>query len=225
MIEPKGMNAFPVKSVLRLFISSNERWVVPATEDERRFFVLNVNNKRKGDYAYFTALRDEMNGDGPAALLNFLLSYDLSRFEVRDVPDTEGLAEQKLQGFKNVEAWWFNVLQTGCIHAADKQNTIHFDVWARDRVRMTTDDFRDAYVGWMRTRRFDGQEVGEIEFGRRIARMTGNLEKKRLRIGNAREYVYVLPPLDVCRELFEQFIGSKVQWPDDTIAAEIDDDL
>lgn len=226
MIEPKGMNAFPVKSVLRLFISSNEKWVVPATEDERRFFVLNVPDKRKGDYAHFTALRAEMAGKGPAALLHLLLNLDISKFQVREVPDTEGLAEQKVQGFKNVEAWWFNALQTGSIHAAEKENTIHFDVWTHSNIRMDSTDFKDSYARWMRTRRFDGEEVSEIELRKRMERMLPWLEKKRVRVGNERPWVFIIPDLASCREGFETFIGSRIKW-ENPINAELaeDDDL
>lgn len=225
MIEPKGMNAFPIKSVLRIFISSNERWVVPATEDERRFFVLNVNSKRKGDHDYFDALRKEMTNGGPAALLDMLLNFDLNKFQVRDVPDTEGLAEQKVQGFKNVEAWWFNALQSGSIHAANSEGTIHFDLWSRQGVVMDKADFRDSYSRWMRTRRYDGEEVSEIEFGKRIMRMLPSLKIERPRKDGGRARVYVLPDLEDCRKSFEGFIGSNVAWPEDTVTAVVEDDV
>lgn len=225
MIEPKGIDAFPVKSVLRLFISSNERWVVPATEDERRFFVMNVNNSRKGDHAYFDALRQEMNGSGPAALLHLLQTLDLTNFQVRDVPDTEGLAEQKVQGFKNVEAWWFNALQTGCIHAAEKENTIHHDVWSRNYIRVPVADFREAYVLWMRSRRFDGDVCGEIELGKRFQRMLPNVQRKRAKNRTVDGYVYTLPDLNSCREQFEKFIGSRIDWPEESTEPDEDDDL
>ncbi|WP_420807618.1 primase-helicase family protein [Bradyrhizobium valentinum] len=57
MIESKGINAFQVASVLRIIISSNEDWIVPATFDERRFCVLNVADTRARDTVYFAKLR------------------------------------------------------------------------------------------------------------------------------------------------------------------------
>lgn len=43
LIKQKGLDGFHVTSVLRLLITSNERWVVPATGDERRYFVQDVS--------------------------------------------------------------------------------------------------------------------------------------------------------------------------------------
>ncbi|OHD02167.1 MAG: hypothetical protein A2885_09465 [Sphingopyxis sp. RIFCSPHIGHO2_01_FULL_65_24] len=101
-IEHKGIDSINLPSVLRLFISANAEWVVPASPDERRWAVFEVSSERKGDDRYFSDLRAEMNGRGPAALLHFLRSYDLSGFNVRQAPDTEGLVNQKISSLKNI---------------------------------------------------------------------------------------------------------------------------
>lgn len=214
-IEPKGVNSFQVPSVLRLFISSNERWVIPATEDEGRFFVLNVSEMRRNDHAYFAALREEMEGDGPASLLAYLQQYDISDFEVRKVPDTDALGEQKIQGLKNIEAWWLNTLQVGEIEGIQNHGAGGVDAseWEIGSVRIDKNDFRDGYSRWMRTRRFDGEEVTEIEFGIRMKRLCPSADTKQFRASGRRGRVYVLPPLDQCREDFEVFLGNKIAWP------------
>ncbi len=156
MIEPKGMNAFPVKSVLRIGISSNEKCGGgAATEDERRFFVLNVSNKRLGDHAYFDKIRREMNNGGTEALLALLMARDISNFQVRKVPNTLGLAEQKVEWFKNVERWWYGVLQHGADRGPSAKKTdITNNQWLSGAVRMEKNEFRDAYSRWLRTRRY-----------------------------------------------------------------------
>ena len=218
LIEPKGMNAFPVKSVLRLFISSNEKWVVPASEDERRYFVLEISNKRRGDHAYFAALRHEMDHGGPSALLHYLLNLDLTGFQVRDVPDTVALAEQKVEGLKNVERWWFNVLQEGEIEGYQKSDTISNNLWLKQGISIEKGEFKDNYARWLRTRRYDGEEVGETEFGKRMKVMVPEILASRPRTKAGRARVIWLPDLNACRDSFERFIGSAVQWPEDQMA-------
>lgn len=218
MIEPKGMNAFPIPSVLRLFISSNERWVIPATEDEGRFFVMNVSEKRRNDHVYFAALREEMEGDGPAALLAYLQQYDISNFQVRAVPDTEALAEQKVQGLKNVERWWLDTLQRGQINGIqNREDGVDGAVWMSRSVQIDSNEFRDNYSHWMRSRRYDGEEVSEIEFGIRIKKMLPSGEKLRLQHNRSRRMVFRMPHLEACRKEFEQFLGSEIAWPDDEL--------
>lgn len=224
MIEPKGMNAFRIRSVLRLFISSNEQWVVPATADEGRYFVLNVSDKRKGDYAYFDALRAEMYGKGPSALLNYLQGLDLRGFQIRNVPDTEALAEQKVQGLKNVQRWWHGVLQHGSIENAQKSDGVGNNIWIAGYIRVDRNDLRENYSRWMRTRRFDGEEVSEIEFTKRLQEMVPQLAQARPGTGTGRTRVYVLPDLDVCRRGFEQMLGSELLWPEAQLDEADDDD-
>lgn len=226
MIEPKGMNAFPVKSVLRIFISSNEKWVVPATEDERRFFVLNVSNKRLGDHKYFERIRHERDNGGAEALLDLLQKRDLSDFQIRKVPNTIGLAEQKVQGLKNVERWWYGVLQHGSIEAHADKDSVTNTQWLRGAVRMEKNEFREAYSRWLRTRRYDGEEVSEMEFSKRIKSMVPQIGIARPSGGGSRLRAFVLPSLQDCRTGFETYIGSELAWPDEDIAfIDMPDDL
>ena len=75
MIEPKGVDSFQMPNRLKILMASNNDWVVPASADERRYFVLDVPDTRKGDKAYFSALAAAIEGDELAALLDYLLSW------------------------------------------------------------------------------------------------------------------------------------------------------
>ncbi len=103
MIEPKGVDPYPVRNVIALLMSSNHEFVVPAGKDARRYFVLDVSDARKQDHAYFEAIAHEMANGGHEALLYFLLNRDLSGFEVRKVPQTEALADQKARSRRGVD--------------------------------------------------------------------------------------------------------------------------
>ncbi|WP_058600781.1 DUF5906 domain-containing protein [Aureimonas ureilytica] len=217
-IEPKGLNGFHVRSVLRLFISSNEKWVVPATEDERRYFVSDASDKYSVRKAtpqqrkrYFDAIRDEMNGTGRAALLHFLMNYDLSKFDIRDVPNTSALAVQKTEGLKNVKLWWFNILQSG---EPDFEVLDGDRGWFHEPIAVTKSELRDAYGRWMRTRRYEGNEVSAEALGKELVELCPTLLMPRPRIAGRRVTTYRFPTLPDCRSQFEGWIGSTLEWED-----------
>ena len=103
IIEPKGVDPFPVRNCLHLIMSSNSDWVIPAGADARRYFVVAVADHHKQDHAYFAAITKEMDSGGREALLEQLLRRDLSTFNVRDVPQTEALADQKAHSRRGVD--------------------------------------------------------------------------------------------------------------------------
>ena len=55
-------------------LASNEDWVVPASLESRRFFVLDVSNARANDHTYFAAITDELEHGGYEAMLDELLN-------------------------------------------------------------------------------------------------------------------------------------------------------
>jgi Family of unknown function (DUF5906) len=103
LIEPKGVDPFPVRNCIHLIMSSNSDWVVPAGADARRYFVLNVADTHMQDHRYFALIARQMDNGGRAALLHHLLHRDLSGFDVRYVPQTEALAEQKAHSRRGLD--------------------------------------------------------------------------------------------------------------------------
>jgi hypothetical protein len=113
LVEGKGVDAEPSPNFVHLLMASNDQWVVPAGADERRFFVLNVGEERKQDKDYFKALYRQMDEGGREALLHFLMSLDLTDFEVRVAPDTEALREQKEHNLSAEQEWLLGVIEGG----------------------------------------------------------------------------------------------------------------
>jgi hypothetical protein len=88
---------------------------VPASHDERRYFVLDVSDRRIGDRSYFSAIVQQMQDDGLAAMIHELLHRDISQFEVRDFPVTEALLNQKKHSLDSIDRWWIAVLERGFV--------------------------------------------------------------------------------------------------------------
>jgi Family of unknown function (DUF5906) len=112
-IEAKYANAVQAPNFTHILMASNETWVVPASLEARRFLVLLTASSKVGNRAYFTAIHTQMLAGGYQAMLHDLLRRDLTDFNVRDVPNTEGLQEQKKLSLPTPEAWWMDVLHRG----------------------------------------------------------------------------------------------------------------
>jgi len=208
-IERKGIDSINLPSVLRMFISANADWVVPASADERRWAVFEVSDRRRGNEAYFTALRAEMNGNGPAALLHYLQNYDLTGFNVRKAPETEGLRNQKIASLRNINLWWFEMLNRGTLSEFEDG-----DGWSVAVQLVGRGELRQRYLEWMKGRRFDGEAVEERHFGRRMRDMLPDLEDRRpsAKPGVTRVRQYEVPALADCRAAFDRWLGQPVDW-------------
>ena len=110
IIEMKGKDVFEVRSYLRLMLATNSEWAAPVSLTDRRYFVLDVSESRRNDYDFFKKLEDEQINGGSEALLQTLMDYDLSDFEVRSIPETPARLDQKFLSMKVVEKWWLEIL-------------------------------------------------------------------------------------------------------------------
>ena len=104
------------KNRLHVLMASNNQWVVPATaEDERRYAVFDVADSQRGNQAFwnrvYRSVNDETNSE-LAAMLHDLLQHDISDFHPATVPNTEALAEQKMQSLGLEGEWWLEKLQS-----------------------------------------------------------------------------------------------------------------
>jgi len=119
MIERKGIDAIRARNLTHVWISSNEDWVVPAGATARRFFCLNVSDSHRNDFEYFAAIDSQMREGGYEALLYELLNRDLCDTIIRNVPQTDALAEQKALTRRGVDALVEWLASEGSLPCAD----------------------------------------------------------------------------------------------------------
>src|SRR5687768_12831600 len=101
----KGQNRVTVRNMIHLLIASNNDWVAPASVEERRFCITEVGEDHMQDKPYFAAIEQQLDNGGLHAMLHDLLHRDLSGFEIRDVPRTDALLEQKIRSLDPVMKW------------------------------------------------------------------------------------------------------------------------
>ena len=53
---PKGVDRIQIDDFCRYIVTSNNKWVVPASHGERRWFFLDVNARRERDTKFFGAI-------------------------------------------------------------------------------------------------------------------------------------------------------------------------
>jgi hypothetical protein len=119
-IEPKGCGVYQADSFLNISVLSNADHFVPVSGTARRFFIPTVSIARMQDVAYFGDLEADLESGGYEALLYYFLhEVDLTGFNVRLVPQTAGLREQRDQSLEALDAWWVELLETGTLTGSD----------------------------------------------------------------------------------------------------------
>lgn len=205
MIEVKGIDPVRLPNYVRVLMTSNEDWVVPAGKGERRFLVLDVAPYAAQNHEYFGEMDTQLAAGGRQRLLHDLLNFDLGKINLRQAPKTDALLEQKLRSIDPCESWWHHVLKTGAPVRS-------MDSWP---CRIATTELYDDYLRYVSdsgiTRRLSQQA-----FGMKLMRLNPRIGKTRPLIetseGRKRVWFYALPSLDECRSSFEKAIGQTIDW-------------
>jgi Family of unknown function (DUF5906) len=189
-IEPKNLNGYEAPNRLKIIMASNKDWVIPATYDERRFFVLEVSEAHLQDTAYFAALEQAWDSGEAAALLHFLLAYDLSGFDHRNPPHTAGLNEQKIQSFEHLDGYWYERLTAGEIEERGG--------WPELLNKST---IYDGYVKFCKLHNRRGTPLTDNVFFRDLRKRVPGAKDVRPRSLGKKPFLQV-PELEVCRAGF-----------------------
>jgi hypothetical protein len=200
LLEGKGVDAIPIRNVLRLLVTTNSEWAVPAGMQDRRFAVFDVSQGRQQDVAYFKALIDEMENGGYEALLHHLQNLDIYGVNLRQPPRTDALVEQVLASMPVEQSWWLEVLQQGKIKPFDKE-------WD---AKFTFQRMHEAYTEHAKELGLRRPLTKEL-LGRRIRKFT-HIDEHRPDNTKTREYW--LQPLENCRRTFDAFLGVSISWSD-----------
>lgn len=227
MLERKGVDAIPGPNFTHILMASNAEWVVPADQDERRYFVLDVSNKKKQNTAYFSKIQSELKSGGYEALLHHLMSLDLTDFNVRKMPKTKALGEQKMLSLNPEQTWWYSRLVDGI--QIDK-----IDHW---ELNVSTKAVYDDYIRFCDNQRYN-HRASPPALGKFLLKVTGNLRRKQISVvvnenkdygqtvrKNIRTYVYEFPGLWECRSVWDGLFSTNINWQAPPEAKIISDDV
>lgn len=210
-VEKKGQDLITCRNYMHIMMFSNLDWVIRATgKDERRYFVLCIPEERKQDQDYFTALYAELNDGGPAAMLFDLLNYDLSKFNLRSIPQTQALVEQKLRSLDPAAKWLYDCLCNGQIGGWD---------WEDDRFYVVTQKVHEYYVQHHKDHSYDGKPLADAVWSktiRSVLKKDGQSLIKGVKVthNGTRLPHTSFPPLSEARNAFEQYLNGEIEWPE-----------
>jgi len=213
-LEAKGENAVEIDCMIHLLQLSNHIHTIYASPTDRRNFILNVNDKRRGDLNYFSELAAEIANGGEEAFFQILTRVNW-RADVRNPPFTEELATQKIYSLNSVETFIYDSL-------CDEKVThtlggipinYHWVESEQDGVnsRIPKEDMYTAYKESTRDKRF---YAGKTEFKNTLAKIFKDLnpsftgKSKIEKNGMPRMNVYMLTNLSECRKAFAKFVNA-----------------
>ena len=227
--ERKGLDIAPGPSCLHVMMASNHDWFVPvsATDGERRYAVMRVNDGRRGDKAFFEALYRQMYQEGGLqALMHDLKVMDLGDWKPRDnVPSTAAMDEQKIQNLDPIQKWWHEVLWEGMLPCEATDPSVGDADWQDGPVRFFREDLRDAFYDWAKR---EGIRPGSSNrgvarvFWNELSKVTGDLPQYRDAVPDGsltqsssrdgRAWAVEVPSLADAREQFRRSCELSTDW-------------
>jgi len=206
MLESKGKDGEMWPNRLHLLMASNDEWVAPASVDERRFCVLDVSPAHQQDTSYFGPLMDQMESGGLEAMLHDLLAWDLTGFNVYDIPKTKALTDQKISSLRGPLRWF---------HEALEEAAISGHAWGDAPLGIPKTEAYTCYSD-RASRLFKERPAVSNLFWKQIkgALRDGGLEVKEERpttgINRARHFIF--PPIGDARKAFGKLLRGEIEW-------------
>ncbi len=199
-VEPKGLDSFQAKNLLRVIIASNDDAIVRAAADERRYCVIDVSPHRKNDHLYFTTLSAWRSASGLGGLLNHLMNYQLGAVNLRNVPRTAALLDQKIASLDPVAQAWLEFLQAGEVTPGKPWSGFYTSQHLADR-------FSEELGPWQ------GRSLN-MRIAATLKRYLpeGVTKVRQNDSSGRRAHGFHMPSLSNCRIAFERQIGHPIEW-------------
>jgi hypothetical protein len=217
-IEKKGIDLMRVRNLLHVMMASNEKWVVPAGSDERRYFCQEVNTKwQRSDK--FDKLHDEINANGAAglrALMADLLTHKIPKdWKPRHFPLTKALVDQKILSMTPMKRFWYNRLMDQAL------DFVVMGDWRDKPIAFFLTDMRDAFNQFCRNNDIKPGSGGRSSHSQLMAevkelfpsaemnlRMTIPADRDDMDAGLDRAALAMrVPPINQCFREFERTCG------------------
>ena len=212
-LEQKFGQRISMKSMHRMIMTSNHDQVISASDDERRFFVCDVSEARRGDDAYFAPLVRVIKGADDATLAAFL--QELQTRNIKNWKPEQAarkaasidLARQKLLSLEPPLHW---LLET------NRESPFDFGDAPEERRRS---DMLTGYRTWAKTCLVRGASdlTGDEVFWNCIKRLLNNKifpGRKLFRASGGKRFV-ILPPRQELLDGFNRLLGGKVLGVDE----------
>jgi hypothetical protein len=221
-INDKYIPVYSVPNHLHLFISGNPDWLVSAGFKARRLFALHASDAHRVDTDYFAKIDDWFQRGGAAALIHYFLNHK-SDINLRLVPITDELIEQKKQSMSGVAEWAMSIAETGEMPYGDVLGNGEIE----SIKRLLYTDFCKSAMG--KNARLSERQFG-IQFLKLLPDIVNGVVQKAdngrvksvvkttdLKLKGARGIrfdAYGIPTLKIFRELMDFNLQGNTEWND-----------
>jgi hypothetical protein len=202
--EGKFRDPITAPNRLRLVIASNAEWIVPVGIGDRRFAVFDVASHRKGDFAYFDALKKQMENGGLAAMMHDLMHMDLSGFEVRHIPGTEARSDQITLSLRGPLKWLYSVLQDAAIEGQS---------WGENGLQVSRDRAYENYAEFGKSDREYRPAICAV-WAKEVRAALGvcMADSRPWADEGPRPRYFIFRPLAECRAAFAAHLKTEISW-------------
>jgi ProQ/FINO family/Family of unknown function (DUF5906) len=212
LIELKRHEPVEAGNYIRLLVTSNNDWVIPAGMQERRFAVLDVGEANIQDHAYFAKIKNQMANGGYEALLHDMLEFDLASVDLRVIPKTDALRDQKIASMTDEEKWYLDLLHEGLLP------------WGHEEALCCpTSRLQESYNAHVKRRGAKARSIA-VQLGIFLKKHLPELKKfddfynrwnaRREEMDSIPGKIYRFPPLQECRAAFEKQMQESFPWPE-----------
>ena len=139
--EIKGGAIFGDKNVTRLILDSNDKYIVPATEDEGRYICLSASSSKKNDKDFLGEVNElRKRKKAMEKIMYFFMNLDYKPFEkyLREAPKNKFFIEQVIQHFTKIQEWWHRNLEEGNIY------NVHY-ITTADGIKIANETLWDSF--------------------------------------------------------------------------------
>jgi len=212
-IERKGVDPYMARNFMRVAMISNDRWVVPASDDERRYAIFDCGDEHRGDTSYFMAMSEQMRNGGLSAML-----YDLLTFEpesgwdiLNTAPLTSGLKEQVIESLRGIDRFMYELLHSGMYEC---DGVLEGGIFLNENVGTSVGmkDLRVAARDYLADN-YPGQKAANYELiARAVREWFGADVVNRRAVQNDVKWVE-FPALSECRTHVRRTKGMEIEVP------------
>jgi hypothetical protein len=215
--EQKGVDAEAGVSFLRVAMITNNDWAVPAGTDERRYFIPSICDASKQhkmtDIAagntqnhFFIRLLTELRNGGLEAFVKDMADRVFDRDDVRRVPQTSKLMEQKEMSLDWIDQWLLEALQQGNIHSRQFGTSL----WSSWGCSISHQSLKEALKdATPQSVTYSDKNTVNLVLGR----LSTILGKPMVRKEQSAEGLrHIFGDSAVCRAKFEAYCGFPVIW-------------
>lgn len=169
MVERKGIDGVMQPNYLKILMATNADHAVPATRDERRYGVYDVDGTYIGNRKYFNALHRDCESEAvQAAFLHAMLKVDLTDWHSGDIPDSKGLRAQRFHSMDSHQHWIVDALNNGAFNASG-------DEWHEE---LQSKDLYSSYVSWCDSaRKGEYKRVSQALLGKYLGKVFKSLKR------------------------------------------------